>query len=114
MLQICLWQLHACLAPSTKTLREIVRARLVTEPPPLPDETLRVRAALQEKIRSVLGRALSIRHVDAGSCNGCELELHALNNPLCNIDGGDSDGRFRRRSGGAEQLTRLVSSAAVG
>ena len=33
------------------------------------------------------GRALAIRHVDAGSCNGCELEIHALNNPVYNIEG---------------------------
>jgi Ni,Fe-hydrogenase III small subunit len=35
----------------------------------------------------VLGRALCIRHVDAGSCNGCELEIHALNNPYYNLEG---------------------------
>ena len=35
----------------------------------------------------MLGRALCIRHVDAGSCNGCELEIHALGNPLYNIEG---------------------------
>ena len=35
----------------------------------------------------VLGRALCIRHIDAGSCNGCELEIHALNNPLYNLEG---------------------------
>ena len=35
----------------------------------------------------MLGRALCIRHVDAGSCNGCELEIHALNNPLYNLEG---------------------------
>ena len=35
----------------------------------------------------MLGRALCIRHVDAGSCNGCELEIHALNNPIYNIEG---------------------------
>ena len=35
----------------------------------------------------MLGRALCIRQVDAGSCNGCELEIHALNNPIYNIEG---------------------------
>ena len=34
-----------------------------------------------------LGRALCIRHVDAGSCNGCELEINALNNPYYNLEG---------------------------
>ena len=36
---------------------------------------------------STLGRALTIRQVDAGSCNGCELEIHALSNPYYNIEG---------------------------
>ena len=42
---------------------------------------------LQKEIRSILGRALCIRQVDAGSCNGCELEIHALNNPYYNLEG---------------------------
>ena len=42
---------------------------------------------LQKDIRSILGRALCIRLVDAGSCNGCELEIHALNNPYYNLEG---------------------------
>ena len=44
-------------------------------------------ARLQEEILRTLGRALTIRHVDAGSCNGCELEIHALGNPYYNIEG---------------------------
>lgn len=39
-------------------------------------------AALEARIRQKLGRSLAIRAVDAGSCNGCELEIHALNNPI--------------------------------
>jgi Ni,Fe-hydrogenase III small subunit len=70
-----------------KTLRQIATVGIVTEPPPLPDESLRVREALQTRILAVLGRALCIRQVDAGSCNGCELEIHALNNPLYNLEG---------------------------
>ena len=70
-----------------KTLRQIARVGVVTEPPPAADETLRVRAALETRIRTVLGRALCIRHVDAGSCNGCELEIHALNNAFYNLEG---------------------------
>jgi Ni,Fe-hydrogenase III small subunit len=70
-----------------KTLRQIVSIGIVTEPIPAPDELLRVREALDDKVRALLGRALCIRHVDAGSCNGCELEIHALNNPLYNIEG---------------------------
>src|SRR3569833_264343 len=70
-----------------KTLRQIASIGIVSEPPPPADETLRIQTSLQEQIRAVLGRALSIRHIDAGSCNGCELEIHALNNPLYNLEG---------------------------
>jgi Ni,Fe-hydrogenase III small subunit len=69
------------------TLRKIAAIGVVTEPAPEADELLRVRAALQASILKIMGRALAIRHVDAGSCNGCELEIHALNNPLYNIEG---------------------------
>ncbi|TLY61384.1 MAG: formate hydrogenlyase [Gammaproteobacteria bacterium] len=70
-----------------KTLRKIGSIGIISEPPPAPDPLLRVRERLDEKIRAVLGRALCIRHVDAGSCNGCELEIQALNNPLYNMEG---------------------------
>ena len=70
-----------------RTLRRIASTGIVSEPPPAPDESLRVREALQQEIRALLGRALCIRQVDAGSCNGCELEIHALNNPVYNIEG---------------------------
>jgi Ni,Fe-hydrogenase III small subunit len=43
-------------------------------------------AALRRAARRRLGRSLSIREVDAGSCNGCELEIHALNNPYYDIE----------------------------
>jgi Ni,Fe-hydrogenase III small subunit len=69
-----------------KTLQRIAQTGIVTESPPAADEELRVRAALEAGIREVLGRALCIRQVDAGSCNGCELEIHALGNPLYNIE----------------------------
>jgi len=70
-----------------KTLRQIAAVGIATEPAPAPDGTLRLREALQARILAVLGRALCVRAVDAGSCNGCELEIHALNNPLYNIEG---------------------------
>jgi Ni,Fe-hydrogenase III small subunit len=70
-----------------KTLRQIGRIGIITEPPPLRDDTLRVADQLQSRILEILGRALCIRAIDAGSCNGCELEIHALNNPLYNIEG---------------------------
>jgi Ni,Fe-hydrogenase III small subunit len=70
-----------------KTLRTIAGIGIVSEAPPEADDTLRLREAMQAEIQAVLGRALCIRQVDAGSCNGCELEIHALNNPVYNIEG---------------------------
>ncbi|MBV9724657.1 MAG: formate hydrogenlyase [Gammaproteobacteria bacterium] len=70
-----------------KTLRQIAKVGIATEPAPSADETLRLREALQGRILGILGRALCIRQVDAGSCNGCELEIHALNNPFYNLEG---------------------------
>ena len=70
------------------TLLESFTHGPLTEPPPGPDE-----AALAELARNVdraararLGRSLSIREVDAGSCNGCELEIHALSNAFYDLE----------------------------
>jgi Ni,Fe-hydrogenase III small subunit len=70
-----------------KTLRAIAAVGIVSEPAPEPELGLRLRTELPARIRAILGRALCIRQVDAGSCNGCELEIHALNNPIYNIEG---------------------------
>ena len=67
-------------------LRQIFRIGLVTEAPPATDADL-IRSQMQKDIHRVFGRALCIRHVDAGSCNGCELEIHALGNPYYNLEG---------------------------
>jgi len=69
-----------------KTLKQIARVGIVTEDPPSAEQGLRVREVLERRILEVLGRALCIREVDAGSCNGCELEIHALNNPIYNVE----------------------------
>jgi Ni,Fe-hydrogenase III small subunit len=67
---------------------KVLKTGMVTEPAPAAREEWRVRAAtIQDEIVKLLGRALVIRQVDAGSCNGCELEIHALNNPYYNIEG---------------------------
>jgi len=67
---------------------KIAKTGLLGEPPPEPSDELRARAAeIQSGILEALGRALVIRHVDAGSCNGCELEIHAINNPYYNLEG---------------------------
>ena len=69
-------------------LLKVLRTGLVTEEAPGTRDEWRARAAQVEgEVLSILGRALVIRHVDAGSCNGCELELHALNNPYYNLEG---------------------------
>ena len=69
-------------------LLKVLRTGIVTESTPQAREEWRARAAgIDAEILKLLGRALVIRHVDAGSCNGCELELHALNNPYYNIEG---------------------------
>ena len=71
-----------------KILRRIAKTGIVSEPAPGPDESLRTAAPrLHADILERLGRAAAIRHVDAGSCNGCELEIHALNNPYYNLEG---------------------------
>ena len=68
-------------------LRQIAKCGIKTEPPPAPAEEMVIVARLQKKILRLLGRALTIRQIDAGSCNGCELEIHALANPYYNIEG---------------------------
>ena len=71
-----------------RILRQILRTGIVSEGAPEPREELRARAPeIQVEILRLLGRALAIRQVDAGSCNGCELEIHALNNPYYNLEG---------------------------
>ncbi len=68
-------------------LRQILRTGIVSEAPPAADEDLRVVAQrLSDAVARQLGRALVIRHIDAGSCNGCELEIHALGNPYYNLE----------------------------
>ena len=68
-------------------LRNLVRGPL-TEPAPPPDEAAlaELAARVNRASQARLGRTLSIREVDAGSCNGCELEIHALNNVLYDLE----------------------------
>ncbi len=67
-------------------LRQVLKTGIRTEPAPPADMAVE-SDRLHGEILELLGRALAIRHVDAGSCNGCELEIHALNNPYYNIEG---------------------------
>jgi Ni,Fe-hydrogenase III small subunit len=69
-------------------LKQIAKVGIKTEAPPQADDGLRlVQQRLKQEILDVFAGSLAIRHVDAGSCNGCELEIHMLNNPYYNIEG---------------------------
>ena len=69
-------------------LKQIMTTGIKTEAPPPVDEALRTtRERLQHDILRYFAGALTIRHVDAGSCNGCELEINALANPYYNLEG---------------------------
>ena len=63
-------------------LSRIARTGLLTETLPSPDGTTGDAPALQQELMRILGRALCIRHVDAGSCNGCELEIQPAHKPM--------------------------------
>lgn len=75
-----------------RILRQIFRTGIVTEPyskeigQDTSSDIVEVGARLEEAIRKHFRGSLTIRQVDAGSCNGCELEIHALNNPIYNCE----------------------------
>jgi Ni,Fe-hydrogenase III small subunit len=71
-----------------KTLFESLVRGPLTEPLPVPDEAglAELAQSVNRAARAKLGRSLSIRQVDAGSCNGCELEIHALNNAFYDLE----------------------------
>jgi Ni,Fe-hydrogenase III small subunit len=73
-----------------KIVRQIARAGIPSEAPPFAGEGAEAPAEIariQRDILDILGQALAIRLVDAGSCNACELELNALTNPYYNLEG---------------------------
>jgi Ni,Fe-hydrogenase III small subunit len=71
-----------------ETLRKIFKVGVVTEDLVLPKDKVLEEAgyACKKIINAKFGGSLAIRQVDAGSCNGCELEIHALNNPFYDIE----------------------------
>ena len=71
-----------------RTLFENITQRVLTEAAPAPDKGALAELAksVNRTARAKLGRSLSIRQVDAGSCNGCELEIHALNNAFYDLE----------------------------
>lgn len=67
--------------------QNLVRLPLtVAAPPPSATALAELAATVDQAARRRLGRSLAIREVDAGSCNGCELEIHALNNPFYDLE----------------------------
>jgi Ni,Fe-hydrogenase III small subunit len=71
-----------------RILHQIFRTGVVTEPLPseVEAEIVKIGASLETAIRRKFRRRLTIRQVDAGSCNGCELEIHAMNNAIYNCE----------------------------
>jgi len=71
-----------------RILFESLVRRPLTEAPPNKDDAMlaELAASVDRASRRRLGRSLSIREVDAGSCNGCELEIHALNNAFYDLE----------------------------
>lgn len=53
---------------------------------PVEETPENIEKAVHDRIHKVLGRSLAIREVDAGSCNGCEVEITALNNPVYDVE----------------------------
>ena len=70
-----------------KLVQQIARVGICTEAPPDIAEVEPQACEIHDEILTILGQALAIRQVDAGSCNGCELEIHALHNPYYNLEG---------------------------
>ena len=71
-----------------RTLFESLIHGPLTEAPPARDDAAlaELAASVEHAARRRLGRSLAIREVDAGSCNGCELEIHALNNAFYDLE----------------------------
>jgi Ni,Fe-hydrogenase III small subunit len=71
-----------------RILFDSLMRRPLTEPAPVKDDEMlaELGASVKRAARRRLGRSLSIREVDAGSCNGCELEIHALNNAFYDLE----------------------------
>lgn len=69
-----------------RIIDKILRTDTVTEAAPLDSELQALGVEVKRHIDARFLGSLAIRQVDAGSCNGCELEIHALNNPYYDIE----------------------------
>jgi len=72
-----------------KTLKQIARVGRISERHSASSTAVPIEGEPQihAELLRILGRALAVRVVDAGSCNGCELEINALGNPYYNLEG---------------------------
>src|SRR5712691_8644328 len=71
----------------TLLLRSLLAPLATTTAPAPGDAALEeLGRSLGERARRLFGRSLAIREVDAGSCNACELEIHAINNPVYDVE----------------------------
>lgn len=71
-----------------KLIKKIINIGVITEPvkSPTDNELEQLGITLKRRIDQKFSGSIAIRQVDAGSCNGCELEIHALNNPYYDIE----------------------------
>jgi Ni,Fe-hydrogenase III small subunit len=68
--------------------QKILKTPVATEPgpPPMAEDIEILGKAVREEVRRCFGRSMHIREVDPGSCNGCELEINALNGPHYDLE----------------------------
>jgi Ni,Fe-hydrogenase III small subunit/ferredoxin len=80
-----LFKVESRFTPSTKKRQDLIES--LGETAPAGDKSYeKAGKELKEEISKILGRSLAVRQVDAGSCNGCEVEIAALNNPVYDIE----------------------------
>lgn len=80
-----LFKVESTFMPSTKRRQDLIES--IGEITPVENKSYEnVGKELKDKIGKILGRSLAVREVDAGSCNGCEVEITALNNPVYDIE----------------------------
>lgn len=68
-------------------LKSLFQRPVTIDAPPVSGQALaELATGVNDEAKRILGRSLSVRAVDAGSCNGCELEIHALNNAVYDLE----------------------------
>lgn len=79
-----LFKVESAFVPPAKKRQDLVES--IGETAPVDELFEKIGTDLKEKIGRILGRSLAVREVDAGSCNGCEVEITALNNSVYDIE----------------------------